>query len=176
MLQEDAFTTSQPQPPSQADASPIEETPGDLSGKTGETKNTAPLFLVTRKVLFKPITAASARGVSHLPSSVARLVSLAGLGAALLAPLSGCGDLSDVPCSVPTPSSSATSVSTGTPTASCTTSSGTHYVWIQSRGGWVESDDGVHPNANARGVGGDEEHSGVGDGHGGSGHGGGEGG
>src|SRR5437016_8186268 len=118
MLQEDASPSSQPEPQSQADASLIEDTPGDPSGKTGQTMNAAPFFPVTRKVTFKPMTAAPERGAGHLPSSVARLVSLASLGAVLLAPLSGCGGLSDVPCPVPTPSSSATSVSDGTPTAS----------------------------------------------------------
>ncbi|HLZ56310.1 MAG TPA: hypothetical protein VKR06_05115 [Ktedonosporobacter sp.] len=145
------------------------------------TQEDPSFFSITEQVTLKPMTTPE-RGAGHLPSSVARLISLASLSAALLAPLSGCDSLSGVPCDVPTPTTSGTPVPDGTPTARCTTSSGRHYVWIYHRGGWVESNDGIHPNSNAHGVGVDDAHSssdghgGVGDGRGGSGHGGGDGG
>ena len=136
-----------------------------------------PFFPVTGKVIFKPMTAAPDH-TGHLPPGVARLVSLVSLGAVLLGPLSGCDSLgeSTVPCPTPTPIAAGTPAPNGTPTAKCTTSGGTHYLWIPSRGGWVQSDDGVHPNPDAHGVGADDGHGGVGDGHGGAGHGGGDGG
>lgn len=209
MTHADSSTSSQPEPLSQANVpgqgpdifgadnssgitandeqlasmvSPNEETQSSLFGKTCETMNAAPFFPLTDRVTFHPVTAAPQQGAWPLSPAVARLVSLVSLGAVLLWPLSGCGSLEggNLPCAVPTPDTTGTSVSNGTPVV-CTTSSGTHYLWIPNRGGWVPSDDGVHPNPGESGVGadeghgGDEGHSGVGEGHGG-GHGGGEGG
>lgn len=148
----------------------------------------APFFQVTDRVTFKPMMTAPKQGTWNLPPGVARLVCMMSLGTALLWPLSGCSSSADVPCPVPTSNSSGTPVPNGTP-VTCTTSRGGHYVWVPSRGGWVSSKDGVHPDPNARGVGVDESsggasdhngandgHSGVGDGHAGGGHGGGDGG
>lgn len=187
MLQEDPANFSQPTPPRdpstpEHDGRSIEDTSGAPSGKTGKTM--APFFPVIGRVTFKQMTGEPERGAGHLPSSVARLISLASLGAVLVAPLSGCSSYGDIPCAIPTPTAtgSGTPVPDGTPTASCTTSEGRHYVWIYNRGGWVESDDGIHPKPNARGVGIDDASSGsdgrggVGDGHGGGGHEGGDGG
>lgn len=196
MTQKDASTSSQPHPLSQAHildqecntfsacnisgittpASDSEDTQGDHNGKTA-----APIFPVTGKVTFKPMTVAPQRGPWHLSPTVARLVSAVSLGAVLLGPLTSCSSTGDtnLPCPVPTSSTAATPMPDGTTTASCTTHSGTHYVWIRNRGGWVSSNDGVHPNAGVHGVGADSGHGGVGGGdHGGSGggHGGGEGG
>lgn len=167
--------------------------------------DTDPFFPVTGNVTFRSVVATvPQQGVELLPPALARLISLASLGAVLLLPLSGCGSTGDsgLPCPVPTSTDSGTPVPTHIPASdasrtplptprpiACRTSSGSHYVWFPSRGGWVRSNDGVHPNANERGVGAGEEHtgsskgssgegeghSGVGNGHG-SGHGGGEGG
>lgn len=204
MTQADSSSSSQPEPLSQANVlgqggtsfgadtlsgitgndeqlpskvSPSEDTQSSHYGKTGETMKAAPFFPVTGRVTFKPMTAAPQRGAWHLSPAVARLVSLVSLGAVLLWPLSGCGSLEggNVPCPVPTPDTTATPVPEGTPIV-CTTSDRSHYLWLPSRGGWVSSDDGIHPNPDAPGVGGDEGHGGVGDGHGSGGHGGGEGG
>ena len=209
MTQADSSTSSQPEPLSQANVlgqecnifgtdnssgitgndeqlastvSPSEETQSSHHGKTGETMNAAPFFPVTDRVTFQPMAVAPQRGTWPLSPAVTRLVSLVSLGAVLLWPLSGCGSLEggNLPCAVPTPDTTATPVPNGTPVV-CTTSGGTHYLWFPNRGGWVPSDDGVHPNPGEPGVGadeghgGDEGHSGVGEGHGG-GHGGGEGG
>ena len=135
-------------------------------------------FPVTGEVTFKPMTGVPQPGVGYLPPGVVRLVSLVSLGIELLGPLSGCDGLgeSTVPCPTPTPNATGTLAPDGTPTATCTTRSGTHSLWIPDRGGWVQSDDGVHPNQDAHGVGGDDAHGGVGDGHAGAGHGGGGGG
>ena len=158
-------------------ASPGEDIHGSHHGKTGETMNATPFFPVTGRVAFQPMTTLPQRGTWSLAPTAARLVSIVSLGAVLLWPLSSCGS-ADVPCSIPTADTTATPAPTATP-ITCTTSGGYHYLWIPSRGGWVPSDDGVHPNPGASGVGGDEGHSGVGGGeHGGEGggHGGGEGG
>ena len=112
-----------------------------------------------------------------------RLVAVVSLGAALLGPLSGCGAEGDtLPCPVPTSSTTGTPGPAQTPIV-CHNSSGVHYIWLPERGGWVQSDDGIHPNSGAQGVGEDEGHGGsdaghggVGEGHGGGGHGGGDGG
>ncbi len=196
MSREDSVASSQ--------ADPLSRTPAELSEvmrdascvETGETRSaesTAPFFPVTERVTFKSLPAVPLREGRLLSPGVARLVSLVSLGAVMLWPLSSCGDAeSSLPCPVPTPSAVGTSVPDGTPTASCTTSRGTHYVWVHNRGGWVQSNDGIHPNANASGIGADEDgnghgsrssgsggeegHGGVGEGHGGTGHGGGEGG
>lgn len=151
----------------------------DSMEEQGNDSQDASVFPVVRTTVLHPVTMASTQRVGHLPPGVARLVSLVGLGAALLMPLSGCSDpgSASLPCPVPTADAEATQVADGTPTANCTTSNGTHYLWIQSRGGWVQSDDGTHPNSDAHGVGVDDGHasSGVGDGRGGAGHGGGDG-
>ncbi|GHO43437.1 hypothetical protein [Ktedonospora formicarum] len=140
-------------------------------------------FPTTEEVTFKAVTSSDASSTRHLPMKMARLISMVGLGAALLLPLNACDSLGEtVPCPVPTESSSP--VEDDTPTVSCTTSNGSHYLWIRNRGGWVPSDDGVNPRPGARGVGGDGgngSHGGTGEGgHGGvggeGGHGGGEGG
>ena len=140
--------------------------------------NAASFFSVTETVNFKPMTTGPVRETGHLPPIVTRLASLVSLGAVLLGPLSGCGSTgaSTIPCPVPTSTPTGTPVPAKTPTISCTTSGGTHYLWLPTSGGWVRSDDGQHPNSGARGVGGDDAHGGVGDGHGGAGHGGGDGG
>jgi hypothetical protein len=166
MQQEDPSSISQAKPPSPpASARFVAGTQAYAYDRTCETMNATPFFPVTDGVRFKPMTPVSERGAGHLPPEVARLVSLLSLGALLLGPLSGCGSTTDssVPCAVP--STTATPVAEGTPTANCTTSSGAHYLWIRSRGGWVTSNDGVHPNANAQGVGADEENSGTNNGH-----------
>jgi hypothetical protein len=155
-------------------------TPRDThSGKAAETAGLAPFFTVTEDVTFTSMKTAEKEAVS-LPPRMIRLVSVISLSAALLWPLTGCSDYgeSDLPCAVPTATS--TPVPDGTPTAKCRSHNGRNYIWIRSRGGWVESNDGVHPKQGASGIGADDEHSGgrsgVGDGRSGSGHGGSEGG
>jgi hypothetical protein len=149
------------------------------SGKAAETAGATPFFTVTEDVTFTSMKAPEKETVA-LPPRMIRLVSVISLSAALLWPLTGCSEYgeSDLPCPVPTTTS--TPVPDGTPTAKCRSSSGRNYIWIRSRGGWVESDDGVHPKRGASGIGADDEHSGgrsgVGDGRHGSGHGGSEGG
>ncbi|GLV56589.1 hypothetical protein KDH_34280 [Dictyobacter sp. S3.2.2.5] len=133
-----------------------------------------PLFFsVIRDGSVKPIAHTSEDGSRQLSGNIARLISAVSLGAALLGTLSGCGSTSDIPCPTPT----ATNDSSSSKPISCTNNSGGHYLWYPSRGGWVPSDDGVHPRPGASGVGGDDGHGGVGGDHGGSGgEGGGEGG
>jgi hypothetical protein len=187
MMQDASSPSSLSDPLCQGATQSAEETQAYYSDKTYETTSSASFFPVTEKVTFKPMQPVLERRALPLPPSVARLVSLVGLSTIMLWPLSACDSgEANLPCSVPTPNPAATSVPDGTPTASCTTSNGTHYLWIHSRGGWVQSDDGVHPNSDASGVGvddghdgsgsSDEGHGGVGDGHGGTGHGGGDGG
>src|SRR5207245_1940426 len=127
MTQENSSTSSQPEPLSQVNASPIEDTQGYPPGKTCEAVNAVPFFPVTERVTFKPMTAAPERGARHLSPAVARLVSLVSLGAVVLWPLSGCSSLGSesVPCPTPTPDITRTPVPDGTPVVKCTTSHGT---------------------------------------------------
>lgn len=177
-MQEDSSTSPSQEPLFHPHAQPLEDTQEEYEGKTHETSKAIPFFSVIEKVTFKPMAATPERGARHLSPTVARLASLVSLSAVVLWPLSGCGSTGDnsVPCPVPTSTTTGTPVPEGTPQIKCTSSSGTHYFWIPSRGGWVPSDDGIHPNPNAHGVGEDDGHGGVGGGHGGSGHGGGDGG
>ena len=130
-------------------------------------------FAIADHVEYKSLTPIASRDPHHLPAGVLRIVSLVGLSAALLGPLSGCS--SDTPpCSTPTPVASGTPAPTGTVPIKCTTSSGAHYLWIPSSGGWVPSDDGEHPNPGAHGTGFDDGHGGSGSGGGHAGVGGGD--
>ena len=145
----------------------------------GEAPSAPGSFQVTNQVEYSPYRpmVATPQRKAGLASGASLLVGLGIIGAAILCPLTIASVTSaQVPCTVPTPSGSTAAVPEGTPTARCTTSSGLHYLWIPSRGGWVASDDGVHPNEGATGSGADEGHGGIGEGAGGEGHGGGEGG
>ncbi|GCE24881.1 hypothetical protein KDA_03650 [Dictyobacter alpinus] len=128
--------------------------------KVDDTKSDNFVFSVIKEVVFKPVVATPEKSVRHLPADMARFVSVLGLSAALLGPLSACSN-NDSPC--PTPNNPK-----DTKQISCTGSGGSHYLWIPNRGGWVPSDDGVHPNAGAKGVGADDGNGGVGGGKGGS--------
>jgi len=194
MHQKDSTASSQLELRSQTNM--IENTQKYPDNTRHESTNT--FFSVTEQVTFKPTPAIPERRAWPLPPTVARLVSLVGLSTACLLPLSACGSAeSMVPCPIPTPNPARLSApnDNSTPTASCRTSNGTHYVWIRNRGGWVASNDGIHPKQGATGIGvndeesrggtgkgksssgtGEEGRGGVGDGHSGSGHGGGEGG
>ena len=159
MTQEDSFLSAHSEPVSHVNANSF--------------------FSVTASVTFKPMMAGPEREARHLNPTVTRLVSFISLGAVLLGPLSGCGsdgNTTTVPCAVPSPAPTSapirTPVSTRTPTITCTTKSGRRYLWFPTLGGWVQSDDGLHPNPNAHGVGADDGHGGVGEGHGGTEHGG----
>ncbi|GER86168.1 hypothetical protein KDW_03300 [Dictyobacter vulcani] len=148
--------------------------------KISDAKPDHAVFSVIKDVVFKPLATQPERNIRHLPADMARFVSVIGLSAALLGPLSACSN-SDSPC--PTPDNPK-----DTKQVSCTSSGGSHYLWIPNRGGWVPSDDGVHPNPGAHGIGGEDGNGGVGGGSkggsgesgggesGGGGHGGGEGG
>jgi hypothetical protein len=74
----------------------------------GQTPNAAPFFPVIDSVTFKPMTAVPKREAWYLPAGMARLVSVIGLSAALLGPLSSCSNPLD--CSKP---NNATSASDG---------------------------------------------------------------
>jgi hypothetical protein len=167
MIQQNASTSSQREPRSLANASPIEDMQAYPSRKRDETRNAVPCFTVTKGVTFKPMTTPERRA-GHLSLDVVRLVSAISLSAAPLWHLSDCSDIveRDVPCPVPTPTPTGIPVPSATRVLTITykTRSGRHYIWNQGRGGWIQSDDGIHPRQGARGVG--ERHRGTG--HGGS--------
>jgi hypothetical protein len=167
MIEQNASTFSQPGPRSLATASSLEDRQAYPSGKRDETRNAVPCFTVTGSVTFKPMTTPERRA-EHLPPDVVRLVSAISLSAAPLWHLSDCSDVveRDVPCPVPTHTPTGIPVPDATRTLTITykTRSGRHYIWNRRRGGWVESDDGIHPRQGAREVG--EGQSGTG--HGGS--------
>ena len=175
MTQADSSHLSQREPLSQGHNSEEGSTSSEIRVPMDDE---TPFFPVIEKVTFKSLEPVPEHEAWHLSLPVARLVSLVSLGAMVLWPLSGCSSTGDsnLPCPVPTSGSSGKPVANGTPTIKCTTHNGSHYIWFPSHGGWVPSEDGIHPDPNAHGVGEDTGHGGVGDGSDGSGHGGSDGG
>jgi hypothetical protein len=167
--------------------------------RTRSTTNTTTPFPITKKVAYHHVKPTPHKYISP---KMGRILAGVGVGAACIGILALCNALTPedaaignngLPCPVPAIDSTGTPGTQGTPLASatpiqCTTNDGTHYVWVHGGGGWVRSNDGIHPNPGARGVGeeggggtrggsggGDDAggHGGVGGGEGGSGHGGG---
>jgi hypothetical protein len=173
MTQNDYSSALQPDLSSEADALSSDNV---QEASSDETLNRGPFFLLTEAITFVPMAAApgEAKPVSGLPSGMARLLSAIGLSVALLGPLSSCSssEQSALPCPVPTPRPAGIIGSEETPTATCRTSKGTRYVWVHSRGGWVRSNDGIHPNAGESGIGVNDGYSrgkgGIGTGHSGT--------
>jgi hypothetical protein len=139
-------------------------------------------FPVVKKIHYQQAMAVPRRNPHRLSPGIIGLIAAVSAGAAALAIVGSCNSAAQaLPC--PVPANAATPV-VNAPPITCTTSSGSHYVWVHGGGGWVPSRDGIHPNVGARGIGEDEGSSGskgkggsgVGDGHGGTGHGGGDGG
>ncbi|MBA3826674.1 MAG: hypothetical protein H0X24_22595 [Ktedonobacterales bacterium] len=141
---------------------------------------------VIKKVHYQRAAPTPPHRPGHLSPSVIGLIASVGLGAVALAVAGSCNSAAQaLPCPVPT-DAAATPVPNAPP-ITCTTSHGSHYIWVHGGGGWVPSRDGLHPNPGASGIGEDDGggraggkgkggSGGVGDGHGGGGHGGGDGG
>lgn len=134
-----------------------------------------PPIPVTQKVSYQQARSQFKWGTWPLTPGMVALVSAIGVGAVgvgLIGSRNGAANVA-LPCPVPTNAA----VNTSNNPIACTTNSGLHYVWISNSGGWVPSEDGVHPNAGAHGVGEGDDSGGAGHaGVGGDGHGGGDGG
>nr|BBH86691.1 hypothetical protein KTC_14420 [Thermosporothrix sp. COM3] len=127
----------------QTNEGPVVETQGTHNSKAEQTSVQGTTFFpVATNVEYKPFQPPAERKAWYLPSSVARIVSAVGLGAALLMPLSSCGRPNeDCP-----PEATAKPQVSGTTPIKYMASNGAYFLWIPALGGWVPSDDGIHPN------------------------------
>lgn len=106
------------------------------------TERKVTTFPVVKKVHYQQAQAVPRHVPGRLSPGIMGLVGAVGVGAVAVtvALVGSCNSAAHaLPCPVPT-QAGATTLPSATP-ITCTTSSGSHYVWVHGGGGWVPSRD-----------------------------------